>query len=336
MRGRARTAGRTRAARRRRRTEVAPPPTEQSRRAVWIGSAVLAALVAIVVAVLIQARSQPVFSAPRVEYAAPSGDQVAGFRPDAWFLPNDELLGFVEIPGGSFLMGSDPARDPLAFDNERWPGASPQKVQVPTFYIARYEVTVAQFGAFVTETGLRPDERTLRAPANHPVAIITWPEALAYCRWLESALKQSPRTPARLKERLDNGWHVALPNEAEWEKAARGEDGRIYPWGDQPRRDRANFGRAAPMPVGSFPCAECAFGLLDMSGNVWEWTRSPYQPYPFDPADDRSQLEADALWVMRGGSFTDAERNVRAAIRGGADPGARRAFIGFRVVISQM
>ena len=62
-----------------------------------------------------------------------------------------------------------------------------------------------------------------------------------------------------------------------------------------------------------------------MSGNVWEWTRSPYQPYPFDPADDRKNLEADALWVMRGGSFADAERNVRAAIRGGADPGARRA-----------
>ena len=71
-----------------------------------------------------------------------------------------------------------------------------------------------------------------------------------------------------------------------------------------------------------------------MSGNVWEWTRSPYQPYPFDPSDDRRELQADALWVMRGGSFADAERNVRTAIRGGADPGARRAFIGFRVVIT--
>jgi formylglycine-generating enzyme required for sulfatase activity len=75
--------------------------------------------------------------------------------------------------------------------------------------------------------------------------------------------------------------------------------------------------------------------LLDMSGNVWELTRSPYQPYPYDPTDDRKNLDADALWVMRGGSFGDPERNVRAAIRGGADPGARRPFIGFRVVISR-
>jgi formylglycine-generating enzyme required for sulfatase activity len=167
------------------------------------------------------------------------------------------------------------------------------------------------------------------------VSMVTWPDALAYCRWLESALRQSPRTPPRLQQLLRDGWHVGLPSEAQWEKAARGTDGRIYPWGDQPRRDRANFGRTETMPVGSFPCAECAFGLSDMSGNVWEWTRSPYQPYPFDSADDRKNLEADALWVMRGGSFADADRNVRAAIRGGADPGARRAFIGFRVVISK-
>lgn len=71
-----------------------------------------------------------------------------------------------------------------------------------------------------------------------------------------------------------------------------------------------------------------------MSGNVWEWTRSPYQPYPFDSTDEGEGLGADALWVMRGGSFTDPERNVRAAIRGGGDPGARRPFMGFRVAIS--
>jgi formylglycine-generating enzyme required for sulfatase activity len=71
-----------------------------------------------------------------------------------------------------------------------------------------------------------------------------------------------------------------------------------------------------------------------MSGNVWEWTRSPYQPYPFDTGNDRDGLDADALWVMRGGSFADAERNVRAATRGGGDPGVRRPFIGFRVAIS--
>jgi formylglycine-generating enzyme required for sulfatase activity len=111
-------------------------------------------------------------------------------------------------------------------------------------------------------------------------------------------------------------------------------DGRIYPWGDEPRPDGANFAGRATTPVGSFRCDECAFGLADMSGNVWEWTRSPYLDRPYDSAIDLLDLEADALWVMRGGSFLDGERNVRAAIRGGADPGVRRPFIGFRLVIS--
>jgi formylglycine-generating enzyme required for sulfatase activity len=312
-----------------------PLPTDHSRRAVLIGWAVLTALVVVVAAILFQARAQPAASGGPVRYSPPAASELEGFQSDAWFLPDDALLGFVEIPEGSFLMGSNPARDPLAFDNERWPGTAGQAtVDLQAFYIGRYEVTVAQFGAFVNGTGHRVDAQTLRTPANHPVSMITWPDALAYARWLESALKQSPRTPPRLQQLLRDGWHVGLPSEAQWEKAARGADGRVYPWGDQPRRDRANFGGAAPVAVGSIPCPECAFGLSDMSGNVWEWTRSPYQPYPFDPADDRQHLEADALWVMRGGSFADAERNVRAAIRGGADPGARRPFIGFRVVLS--
>ena len=72
-----------------------------------------------------------------------------------------------------------------------------------------------------------------------------------------------------------------------------------------------------------------------MSGNVWELTRSPYQPYPYSEIDDRDSLSEDALWVMRGGSFIDPESNIRAAIRGGVDPGVRNATIGFRVVISR-
>ncbi|MCH7666030.1 MAG: formylglycine-generating enzyme family protein, partial [Acidobacteria bacterium] len=128
---------------------------------------------------------------------------------------------------------------------------------------------------------------------------------------------------------------VGLPSEAQWEKAARGTDGRIYPWGNEPRPDRANYRGTRTTAVGSFDCPECPFGLFDMSGNVWELTRSRYQPYPYDPSDDREDLEVDALWVMRGGHFGDPERNVRAALRGGVDPGVRRPFIGFRVVISR-
>ena len=111
--------------------------------------------------------------------------------------------------------------------------------------------------------------------------------------------------------------------------------GRVYPWGNAPRQDRANYGGRGTAPVGSFDCPECPFGLLDMSGNVWELTRSPYQAYPYDETDDREGLDADALWVMRGGAFNDPERNVRSAIRGGVDPGVRRPFIGFRLVITR-
>jgi formylglycine-generating enzyme required for sulfatase activity len=251
--------------------------------------------------------------------------------------PSAVLPVFVEIGSGPFLMGSDRMRDPLAFDNERWSREQGQgTIDLPTFYIARHEVTVEHFRAFAARPTVTVDPRALRGDPSHPVAFVSWPDALAYCRWLETALRGSPDTPAPLGRLLREGWRVTLPSEAEWEKAARGTDGRIFPWGNTARTDRANYGGAAGvMPVGSFPCSECPYPVSDMSGNVWEWTRSPYQPYPYDPADDRADLEADALWVIRGGHFGDPARNVRAATRGGADPGARRAFIGFRVVISR-
>ncbi len=263
--------------------------------------------------------------------------ELTGFRSDAWFLPDDELLGFVKIPAGPFQMGSNPTTDPEAFDNELWPDRLGQAtMNLPAFFVGRYEVTVAQFGAFVERTGIRVDEKSLQGPPHHPVTAVSWPDALAYCRWLETTMKQSSDTPSRLSQLLRNGWRVNLPSEAEWEKAARGTDGRLYPWGNVPRRDRANYEGTQTMPVGSFDCPECPFGLFDMSGNVWEWTRSPYQVYPYDPTDDRENLETDALWVMRGGSFADPARNVRAAIRGGGDPGVRRPFMGFRLVLSRL
>jgi formylglycine-generating enzyme required for sulfatase activity len=266
----------------------------------------------------------------------PSGSPPSDARADAWFLPNDDLLGFVEIPGGPFVMGSDAGVDRQAFENERWSAASAQgTVDVPAFYIAKYEVSVAQFKAFVDATNLAAGAQAIAAPLNHPVTLVTWPDALAFCRWLEARLKEWPGTPAPIADRLREGWHVTLPTEAEWEKAARGADGRIYPWGNEPRTDRANFQSRGLAAVGQFPCPECAFPLFDMSGNVWEWTRSPYQPYPYDPADDRANLTEDALWVMRGGAWNDTAQNVRAAIRGAADPGVRRPFIGFRVAITK-
>lgn len=257
---------------------------------------------------------------------------------DALYLPDDGRLGFVEVSGGPFIMGSDPGIDPRAYENERWSDSSLQGiVDLPAFYIGRHEVTVAQFGAFAAASGRRVDGDALRGPGDSPVGSISWPDALAYCRWLDAMLRESPQTPAELAARLDRGWRVSLPSEAQWEKAARGTDGRVFPWGDEPRRDRANYAGSKATPVGSFACPECPFGLSDMSGNVWELTRSPYRPYPFDVATenlDGIDLATDALWVMRGGSYNDPEQNVRTAIRGGADPGARRPFIGFRVVLT--
>jgi formylglycine-generating enzyme required for sulfatase activity len=272
---------------------------------------------------------------PTVEMIVPG--HVPGFRAEAWFLPDEELLGFVEVPEGPFTMGSDPAADALAFDVERWSATEPQgTVELQTFYVGRYEVTVAQFAAFVRATGHAVvDPMSLQAPPGHPVSSVSWTDAVAYAGWLERAFEASPAVSGELSRLLGNGWHVALPSEAQWEKAARGEDGRIYPWGNEPRPDRAVFSARGTAAVGSIDCPECSYGLADMSGNVWEWTRSPYQPYPYDETDDGEDLDAEALWVMRGGAFNDTERNIRAAGRGGADPGARRPFIGFRVVITR-
>lgn len=242
----------------------------------------------------------------------------------------------VEIPDGPFAMGADTVRDPQAFENERWsPTAGEGTVQVPAFFIARHEVTVAQFAAFARASTWTVDPRARAGPPTHPVTFVSWPDALAYCRWLQGTLERSPQTPPQVRQRLRDRWRVSLPTEAEWEKAARGTDGRAYPWGAEPRRDRANYNTTGTTPVGQFACPECPYGLADMSGNVWEWTSSPYQPYPYDPSNDRENLADDALWVMRGGHFGDGPRLLRTTTRGAADPGARRNFIGFRVVVSR-
>ncbi len=245
-----------------------------------------------------------------------------------------DLGGFVEIPGGPFTMGAGPSTSPGAFDNERWSaGADEGIVEVPTFYLARREVTVAEFAAFAQATGWKAEPRALTAPPALPVTLVAWTDAVAYTRWLSASLAASPATPPRLAQLLRDGWRVTLPTEAQWEKAARGTDRRVYPWGNELRRDRATFESAGPTPAGARACSECAHGLADMAGNVWEWTRSPYQPYPYDESDDRRGLDADALWVMRGGGFADPARLIRTTTRGAAEPGARRPFIGIRVAL---
>jgi formylglycine-generating enzyme required for sulfatase activity len=256
------------------------------------------------------------------------------FRADLAYLPNESLLGFVEIPAGSFAMGSDPAIDRAAYDNERWSKEQTQgTVMLPTFYIGRYEVTVAQYREFVMATGQTIRSAALQVPADYPITDVSWTDALAYARWLQTTLRSSPQTPPQIKSLLDAGWTLTLPSEAQWEKAARGTDGRIFPWGNEPSNAFANFSQTGVKAVGSFACSACAFQLADMSGSVWELTRSPYRPYPYSTSD--ADKHADALYVMRGGAFNETLNNIRAATRGGIDPGARRSFIGFRLVLTK-
>ena len=250
-------------------------------------------------------------------------------------LPNLPLMGFVEVEAGEFLMGSNPLLDRLAYENERWSSRQRQgEVYLPTFFISRYETTIAQFSVYADEVGLDIGQINLVGPPDLAAYNVTWSDAVGYASWLDSKLRSSPRTPERLKAILEEGGRVTLPSEAEWEKAARSTDGRIFPWGSQPTADFANFNATEVYSVGSKPCDECAYDLSDMAGNVWEFTRSPLQDYPYDPADDLDNLSEDALWVMRGGSFADSINNVRAAVRGAVDPGVRSKTIGFRVVIS--
>ncbi len=262
------------------------------------------------------------------------GNQI-GFLDYEEYLPDETLMGFVLIPAGPFTMGSNPTLDRLAYENERWSSTRRQgTVELDDFYIGRYEVTAAQFAAFRQEQPDAVAEAIL--PSDLPVINITWPEALAYARWLQKKLEESPFTPDALRGYLGSGGQVSIPSEAEWEKAARGSDGRIFPWGNQPSTEFANYASSTVLPVGSKPCTECAHGLQDMSGNVWELTRSPLQPYPYDPDDDAENLSDDALWVMRGGSFADGVGNIRAAVRGGVDPSVRNNTIGFRLVITRL
>jgi formylglycine-generating enzyme required for sulfatase activity len=252
-------------------------------------------------------------------------------RPEVTSTPLPIEPELIHIPAGEFLMGSDPGKDEDAMAREQ-----PQhRLYLPEYYIARTPVTNAQYAAFVEATGHRkPDHWEDRKPpgdkADHPVVNVTWHDAMAYCCWLTETTGRTYR----------------LPSEAEWEKAARGTDGRIYPWGDEPPDEsRCNFGRnaAATTPVGMYsPQGDSPYGCVDMAGNVWEWALSlwgkgmwePDFKYPYKPADGREDLEAgnDILRALRGGSWYDNQDNARCAFRYGVIPGSGSSDLGYRLV----
>ena len=238
-------------------------------------------------------------------------------------------MQFVRVPAGEFLMGSDPKKDNQAGGHEQ-----PQHtVYLPEYLIGKYPVTNGQYLAFVQAVRYEKppywDGEILKDKREHPVVYVTWVDALAFCAWLS---KVSSR-------------QVGLPSEAEWEKAARGTDGRIYPWGNEaPDAQRCNFNNNVKdtTPVGKYsPQGDSPYLCADMAGNVWEWTRTISDDkfnYPYKSDDGREDLRQEDAWrAIRGGAFNLSEVRVRCASHNGDDQRFGWDLdLGFRVVVSQV
>jgi serine/threonine-protein kinase len=230
-------------------------------------------------------------------------------------------------------MGSDPGLDKKADKNEQ-----PQHtLYLPDYYIAKTPVTQAQYAAFIQAAGYRAPSNwsgktPLKGKENHPVVYVSWHDAVAYCKWLSEATDQLYR----------------LPTEAEWEKAARGTDGRIYPWGNRWDKNRCNAerGEKGTTAVDAYPNGASPNGCLDMAGNVSEWTLNlwgegwdrPEFGYPYDPNDGRENVEAGAhiYRVWRGGAWDDVRNLSRCTSRYGNPPDLGHDGRGYRVVVSSM
>jgi formylglycine-generating enzyme required for sulfatase activity len=170
-------------------------------------------------------------------------------------------------------------------------------------------------------------------------AYVSWHEALAWCDWLNEELATSGVFAGHPIASLvrEHGWRVTLPSELEWEKAARGGlRDAVFSWGNDADPARANYDQSEigdMSAVGCFPGND--FGLHDMIGNVFEWTRSHFRPYPYRSNDGRENLHDDDVQrVVRGGSWDSVSRNrARCACRLGGGPDFRHVSLGFRVVL---
>lgn len=226
----------------------------------------------------------------------------------------------VLIPAGEFLMGSDPAHDPYFWGAE----APEHTVTLDSFWIYRTEVTQGMYQE-CDEANACPAPVMINHPVaqqygnprfeDYPVIMVTWQSALAYCQWAGGR----------------------LPTEAEWEKAARGTDGQMFPWGDDPSADGyANYSSSSPVEVGSHPLGSSPYGVLDMAGNVLEWVNDHFQPlyYEYSPLDNPPGPASGSRRVIRGGAFNhNTIDGLRAAARASLNPEDTKISVGFRCAV---
>lgn len=239
-------------------------------------------------------------------------------------------MAMVHIPAGEFKMGSSRVDDPQTLDEE-----VPQHiVYLDDYWIDRIEVTNAQYALCVSEgacTGPANNRSATRGSyyddnqyADYPVVYVSWSQAAAYCAWAGRR----------------------LPTEAEWEKAARGTDGRIYPWGNTFdgtlanycdincqtawKDDRFDDGYTDTAPVGEYPGGTSVYGVMDMAGNAYEWVADWFAPYSRGSQTNPTGPDSGQEKIIRGGAWGDDPAHVRTSIRSRLNGDSYLDFIGFR------
>lgn len=246
----------------------------------------------------------------------------------------------IAVPSGDFYMGTSESQVEFMLQREDWAEdwlnrdmfqvEQPyHRVHLPAFEIGRFPVTNAEYHLFTWNANYRVPRHWLgfhyaEEEALHPVVNISREDAQAYIRWLNEKLG------------LTGSQAFRLPTEAEWERAARGDDGRIYPWGNEFDPWRCNTqdgGRGWTSVVGLYsPGGDSPFGVHDMGGNVWEWTSSLMRPYPYDPADGREEAPGPGeRVVIRGGGWYYSHKMARCSVREGVLPGYTSESLGFRL-----
>ena len=229
----------------------------------------------------------------------------------------------ILIPAGPFKMGSSDkdimwaARHFHSESLDWYRDETPlHEVTLPAFKIDKVPVTMRAFSKYQQATGQPPSREHDNALFNHPlqpVVSLTWKQARDYCHWAKKR----------------------LPTEAEWEKAARGTDGRYYPWGNEADALNANIRGKGDIyrytnQGGTIPENVSPYGVMDLAGNVWEWTENWYQPHPGNQYEN--DLYGEQFKVIKGGSWNSNLDLARGSVRGKALPGQKKNYIGFRCV----